>query len=832
MPDLRISELATLAGADLATGDFVPVADVSASESKKITVTDFVGRATTLIADATIPSGKILFGAGSISGSSLQNGAVGSAQLGDNAITAAKLADFSTVNFISTLPAIGDFSGQLAVDVATLATYCWNGNTWQSIKGAGSVNTIIGGTTGLVNITVVRTGDSVTINTTLDNTSAAAQFLAGPSGSAGAASYRIITASDLPIAGSASRGAVSVNGNGLALSGDQIRINNTVAAVTALYYLVQYDANGLITAGRAITAADLPAASSGTIGGVYPGSGLTVTTGGQLNHSNTVVSGTYTKVTVDAQGHVTTGNSLSATDIPEISTDKLTSGEFPTARIANKAITGAKLADSSTTLIGGASNTTGVVSFPVAQFTGQNFFDAINKDLYLWDGNAWQAITITAGEIIYAGTFDASTGSGKGLIASVTTAGQSIGLTVGANLPAASATNSRYYLVVSKGGTISSGEAPNVALSPPDMILSNGTSWQEIDVSSAVTGATQASNITFTPTGGIQAVNVQTALVELDNEKIGAAGATITGELLIGTTGALAFEGSTANAYETYLAAVDPTADRTITFPDISGTVITSADTGTVTNTMLAGSIAFTKLATLNSANLIIGNASNQAAAVAITGDITMSNAGVVGLTAGAIINADINANADIAFSKLTALNSGAILIGNASNVAAGVAVTGDISITNAGVTAITSGVIVNADVNATAAIAGSKINPDFGAQPVTTTGSVSDGAGNLRQIPQNAKTAAYTLIATDTGKHISITTGGVTIPASIFSIGDAITIYNNSTSSQTLTQGVSVTLRKGGTATTGNITLAQYGVATILCVASNVFVVTGAGVS
>jgi hypothetical protein len=45
----------------------------------------------------------------------------------------------------------------------------------------------------------------------------------------------------------------------------------------------------------------------------------------------------------------------------------------------------------------------------------------------------------------------------------------------------------------------------------------------------------------------------------------------MTGELLIGTAGSFAFEGSSPNAFETYLAVVDPTADRTITFPDASG---------------------------------------------------------------------------------------------------------------------------------------------------------------------------------------------------------------------------------------------------------------------
>ena len=71
MADLRISELATLAGSNLAAGDFLAVADVSASESRKITVTDLVGNAVTLIADATIPNAKILFSSASIPGSAM-----------------------------------------------------------------------------------------------------------------------------------------------------------------------------------------------------------------------------------------------------------------------------------------------------------------------------------------------------------------------------------------------------------------------------------------------------------------------------------------------------------------------------------------------------------------------------------------------------------------------------------------------------------------------------------------------------------------------------------------------------------------------------------------
>ena len=103
---------------------------------------------------------------------------------------------------------------------------------------------------------------------------------------------------------------------------------------------------------------------------------------------------------------------------------------------------------------------------------------------------------------------------------------------------------------------------------------------------------------------------------------------------------------------------------------------------------------------------------------------------------------------------------------------------------------------------------------------------------GGVRSIPQNSQTSAYILAASDIGKHVSITTGGVTINTGIFSAGDAVSIYNNSGSNQTITQGTSVTLRQAGTANTGNRTLAQYGVCTVLCVGSETFVISGAGLS
>ena len=119
-----------------------------------------------------------------------------------------------------------------------------------------------------------------------------------------------------------------------------------------------------------------------------------------------------------------------------------------------------------------------------------------------------------------------------------------------------------------------------------------------------------------------------------------------------------------------------------------------------------------------------------------------------------------------------------------------------------------------------------------IGCSTITGTGEISDSKGGIRRVPGVNKTSAYTLSGSDDGQHINITTGGITVPSGQFVVGQAVTIYNNSNSDQTITQGSGVTLRKVGTTDTGNRTLKGRGLVTILCVASNDFVITGGGLS
>lgn len=209
------------------------------------------------------------------------------------------------------------------------------------------------------------------------------------------------------------------------------------------------------------------------------------------------------------------------------------------------------------------------------------------------------------------------------------------------------------------------------------------------------------------------------AAYDLANAALPKSGGSISGELLIAPSGSLVFEGSTDDGFETTLAVTNPTADRTITLPNTTGTVVTTGDNGTVTSAMIANdtivnadinasaAIADTKLATISTA----GKVSNSATTA------TAAN------TASAIVarNADGNFAANVISASLVGNVTGD-LTGTASAIA-------DNTVTSA---KIVDGAIVNADVNASAAIAGTKISPNFGSQNIVTTGGAAVGGAKI----------------------------------------------------------------------------------------------------
>ena len=108
------------------------------------------------------------------------------------------------------------------------------------------------------------------------------------------------------------------------------------------------------------------------------------------------------------------------------------------------------------------------------------------------------------------------------------------------------------------------------------------------------------------------------------------------------------------------------------------------------------------------------------------------------------------------------------------------------------------------------------------------TSSSVTLGYLNIPL--SGIKTASYTLVAGDVGKFVELgTSGSVVVPASVFTTGDAIMIFNNTSASISCTCSAVTTVYKGGTdADIGSFSVTTRGIATILFITATVAVVTG----
>ena len=90
-----------------------------------------------------------------------------------------------------------------------------------------------------------------------------------------------------------------------------------------------------------------------------------------------------------------------------------------------------------------------------------------------------------------------------------------------------------------------------------------------------------------------------------------------------------------------------------------------------------------------------------------------------------------------------------------------------------------------------------------------------------------NAQTAAYTLVAADKSKLVTVTsasTANVTVNSSIFSAGDIVFIARMGAGAVSVTAGAGVTLN----GTPGISLRAQYSTAALICTASNTFLLVG----
>jgi hypothetical protein len=159
-----------------------------------------------------------------------------------------------------------------------------------------------------------------------------------------------------------------------------------------------------------------------------------------------------------------------------------------------------------------------------------------------------------------------------------------------------------------------------------------------------------------------------------------------------------------------------------------------------------------------------------------------------------------------------------------------------NVAITGGTITGVTLTVNVIGDVSGNAGTVTNGVYLDA-VQTVTnktltgmaSASTVKDSLGTdytigFRSVPQSLNTTAA---ASDIGKHLYVS-ATTTVPSGVFVAGNEFLVVNSSASTVTLTQGAGTTLRLGGTATTGTRTIAAYGVASVLCVGTETFYVTG----
>jgi len=116
-----------------------------------------------------------------------------------------------------------------------------------------------------------------------------------------------------------------------------------------------------------------------------------------------------------------------------------------------------------------------------------------------------------------------------------------------------------------------------------------------------------------------------------------------------------------------------------------------------------------------------------------------------------------------------------------------------------------------------------------LGSDITVTLPDITSTIGYRNIPPVGTKTASYTLATSDVGEYVQVGSGGsITIPDATFAEGDAISIFNNTSSGITITCTITTAYIAGTDSDKATVTLATRGVCTILFISSTVCVITG----
>ena len=152
------------------------------------------------------------------------------------------------------------------------------------------------------------------------------------------------------------------------------------------------------------------------------------------------------------------------------------------------------------------------------------------------------------------------------------------------------------YTALGTGTALSSGISANatvVTLTAPTITGTVGGTQTSATITTLATTTVNGTTLNAgTMAVAAGSITDSSGAISFGNENLTTTGTLAAGDITVGniiSTGtSIVLEGSTSNANETTLTVTDPTGDRTITFPDATGTVVTTGDSNTVTGRMIA----------------------------------------------------------------------------------------------------------------------------------------------------------------------------------------------------------------------------------------------------
>ena len=250
----------------------------------------------------------------------------------------------------------------------------------------------------------------------------------------------------------------------------------------------------------------------------------------------------------------------------------------------------------------------------------------------------------------------------------------------------------------------------------------------------------------------------------------------------------ITFEGATANDFETTLAITDPTADRTITIPDVTGTVITTGNLSDITNIGVFTSTITMEGSTANDFELTISagdpTADRTATFPDATGTIVLDTATQT-LTNKTLTTPVISSITNGAATLTLPTSTGTIAL--TSDIAAGI-------VTETGTQTLTNKTLTSPVVSGLTLSDGSIVLEGATANDFETTLTVTDPtADRTITFPDATGTVAFTDSPTFTGT--------VVLPSTVN--GPSV-----STSVNLLFPTTSGNITLGGSQTSGNLTI------------------------